>query len=236
MIIGTDTGVGKTTISAALARSLRSKGVNVGVMKPFAASKRKYSIKYRSEDTAILAEAAGVSESDIEINPFFYTLPAAPYVAACITGEPAITIPTALNSIEKVRAKHDVLIVEGIGGLMVPLTEKETFADFAKAVNAPMILVARCKIGALNHIILTIHVSRSYGLRIAGVVLNIFPTRPSIINRHIMNTVTRSTGVEVLCIIPRLSRERQNRLELNDEILGKIISRLDLGGLFNAKS
>jgi dethiobiotin synthetase len=224
IVTGTDTGVGKTTVAAALARSLRSKGINVGVMKPFAASNERYSDKYRSADTAILAEAASVDECDHEINPFFYSLPAAPFVAASITGETAIAITAAVSSLEKVGAKHDFLIIEGIGGLMVPLTEKETFADFAKAVNAPMLLVASCKIGTLNHILLTLRVSRNYGLRIAGLVLNSFPRRPDMIDRRLIDSLRRLCDVEFICTIQRLSRKRQSQFELEDKILEKILA------------
>ena len=224
VVTGTDTGVGKTTVAAALARSLRSKGINVGVMKPFAASKERYSVKYRSEDTAILAKAAGVDDYDHEINPFFYSLPAAPFVATSITKETPITIMGAVSSLEKLKTKHDFLIIEGIGGLMVPLTEKETFADFARVLNAPMIVVASCKIGILNHILLTLHVSRNYGLRTAGLVLNSFPCRPSVIDRQLVDAVRRFCDIESIFTIPRLRRERQSQLELDDKILDKILA------------
>ena len=227
IVIGTDTGVGKTTVAAALARSIRYMGVNVGVIKPFAASEKRYSNKYRSEDAAILAKAAGVDDEDNEINPFFYRMPTSPYLAACIARETAIAIPKALSSIQKVAAKHELLIIEGIGGLMVPLTENETFADLAKAVGAPIILVARCKAGVLNHILLTLHVSRSHGLRIAGVVLNLFPPRPNIIDKELINVVKKLTGAEVLCVIPRLRGGSELQLELKEEITHNILGKLD---------
>jgi dethiobiotin synthetase len=224
IVTGTDTGVGKTTVAAALARSVRSKGINVGVMKPFAASKKRYSDKYRSEDTAILAEAAGVDDCDHEINPFFYSLPSAPFVAASITSETPITIMAAVSSLEKLKTKHDFLIIEGIGGLMVPLTEKETFADFAKVLNAPILVVASCKIGIFNHILLTLHASRNYGLRTAGLVLNSFPCRPGVVDRQLVDAVRRLCDIELIFTLPRLRRNRQSQLGLEDKILDKILA------------
>jgi dethiobiotin synthetase len=237
IVIGTDTGVGKTTFSAALARSLRSKGIDVGVMKPFATSTKEYSEEYRSEDTAILAAAANADDRDNEINPFFYPIPASPYVATLITGKPPIAISTALNCLENIAAKHNLLIIEGIGGLMVPLTEKETFADFAKAVNVPVIVVATSKLGTLNHILLTVHASRNYGLQVVGIVLNFFPLRANIIDRHLVEAVKKSTNVELLCVISNLrSRERQINLGLDDAILNKILGSLDHDARLDAKS
>jgi dethiobiotin synthetase len=226
IVIGTDTGVGKTTFAAALARSLTSKGIDVGVMKPFATSTKEYSDKYRSEDTAILAAAAKTDDRDKEINPFFYPLPASPYVATLITGKTPVAISTVLKCLENISAKHNLLIIEGIGGLMVPLTEKETFADFAKVVNVPVIVVATSKLGTLNHILLTVHASRNYGLKIIGMVLNFFPLRASLSDRKLIEIVRKLTNVELLCVMSKLSREKQINLELDDDILNKILGSL----------
>jgi dethiobiotin synthetase len=226
IVIGTDTGVGKTTFAATLARSFRCKGIDVGVMKPFATSTKEYSDQYRSEDTAILADSANTEDQDNEINPFFYPIPVSPYVATLITGKTPIAFSTALRCLENIAAKHDLLIIEGIGGLMVPLTEKETFADFAKIVNVPVIVVATSKLGTLNHMLLTVHASRSYGLKIAGIVLNFFPLRASIIDRQLVEAVKKLTNVELLCVISKLSREKQKHLKLDDVILNRILSCL----------
>jgi dethiobiotin synthetase len=205
LIIGTDTGVGKTFIAAALARVFHSRGIDVGVMKPFAAARRTFSRRYRSEDTAILARAAHSTDSDTEINSYFYTVPAAPYVASAITQEKKVSVPAVLDACQHLAAKHDIMIVEGIGGLMVPLTESETFADFAKILNMPTIVVARCSVGTFNHTLLTLSVSKTYDLDVMGLVMNGYPRRQRAENKQLIIAVKRLAGVEVLCVVPKFA-------------------------------
>src|SRR5688572_25075313 len=87
-VAGTDTGVGKTAVAAGIAWLLKSRRVDVGVMKPFATGSKRHSARYQSEDTAMLAAAAGAPESDEELNPFFFKIPASPLMAAQLTGKP----------------------------------------------------------------------------------------------------------------------------------------------------
>jgi Dethiobiotin synthetase len=123
-IAGTDTGVGKTLFAAGLAWTLRKRSFNVGVMKPFATAERVSSRKYRSSDVAILAKAANATEGDSELNPVFYEVGASPLMAAEMTGKPPPVIQTVLRSLRNLSRKHEFLIVEGIGGVMVPLTSR----------------------------------------------------------------------------------------------------------------
>ncbi|HKZ62676.1 MAG TPA: dethiobiotin synthase, partial [Nitrososphaera sp.] len=136
-ITGTSTGVGKTAVAAGLAWALRKRKVNVGVMKPFATANRAFSKKYRSQDTAMLARAAGVDDPDSDLNPYFYSLAASPLVASQLKREPQASIEKALQVLQALARKHDFMIVEGIGGIMVPLTENESVADFAKRACLP---------------------------------------------------------------------------------------------------
>src|SRR5919199_5227846 len=122
-VTGTDTGVGKTIVSAGLAWALLRRKIHVGVMKPFATANRAFSKKYRSQDTAILAKAAQVNDPDSELNPFFYSIAASPLVASELKNQPPINMEIALQSLQNLARKHHFVIAEGIGGLMVPLTE-----------------------------------------------------------------------------------------------------------------
>jgi dethiobiotin synthetase len=207
LIIGTDTSVGKTFIAAALARVFHSRGIDVGVMKPFAAARCLFSRTYRSEDTAILARAAHSTDSDTEINSYFYTVPAAPYVASAIAQEEKVSIPSVLDAYQHLAAKHEIMIVEGIGGLMVPLTESETFADFAKVLNIPTIVVARCGIGTFNHTLLTLSVSKTYDLDVRGLVMNGYPTRQRAEDKQLIIAIKRLAGVELLCVVPKIAKK-----------------------------
>jgi dethiobiotin synthetase len=229
LITGTDTGVGKTVIAAALARNLRALGIDVGIMKPFASAKGIFSRKYRSEDTALLARAAHSIDTDKEMNPFFYSVPAAPYVASAVTQQEKVRISTVLDVFHDLAAKHDLMIVEGIGGLMVPLTESETFADFAKILNLPIIIVARCSLGTFNHILLTVNGSKAYGLDIMGLVMNGYPQKERAVDRHLVSAITRLAGVEVLCVVPKIAGVTNIHFKLEDTVVDKILRRLHFG-------
>src|SRR5919108_5343821 len=106
-ITGTSTGVGKTLVAAGLAWALRKRGIDVGVMKPFATANRVFSTKYRSEDTAILAKASQVKEPDSELNPFFYSIAGSPLVASELKHKPPPSIQRALQILQNLGKKHD---------------------------------------------------------------------------------------------------------------------------------
>jgi dethiobiotin synthetase len=226
LITGTDTGVGKTVVAAGLARVLRSRGINVGIMKPFAAARGIFSRKYRSEDTAILARAAHALDADREMNPFFYSVPAAPYVASAVTKQTKVSIPIALEAFHNLANRHDILIVEGIGGIMVPLTKTETFADFIKILDIPTIIVARCSLGTLNHILLTVKASRAYGLDVMGLVMNAYPQRETAVDKRLVTSVKNLAGVDVLCVIQKVTEFKNIHFKLEDIVVDKILRRL----------
>jgi dethiobiotin synthetase len=203
-ITGTDTNVGKTMIAAALAWLMRRKGIDVGVMKPFATAQKIFSKRYKSSDAAILAKAAQVHDSDQEINPFFYIMPAAPLVAARILNQSTPSIADSVKAFHKLASKHNFMIVEGIGGIMVPLTSEAYVADLARDLKLPTIIVARSRIGTLNHILLTIKICRDYDLSIQGVIINGMPQRPGIVEKNLVSVIQELSSVRVLCVIPRL--------------------------------
>ena len=203
-VTATDTGVGKTVISAGLAWALRKRNQDVGVMKPFATSDRIFSRKYRSSDVAMLAKAVSATESDIELNPSFYPIGASPMMAASLTRRPPPNLEKVLNALHRLMRKHKFIVVEGIGGIMVPLTSSRCVADFAKAADLPVIVVARSTLGTLNHTIMTINACKSYGLRVAGLVVNMMSNSPGKVEKSIPRSLTELTGVPVLAIIPRL--------------------------------
>jgi dethiobiotin synthetase len=205
-ITGTDTGIGKTTVAAGLASAICRKGIDIGVMKPFATAERIFSYKYKSEDSALLARAAKIRDPDEEINPFFYSIPTAPFVAAKITKEKAVNLSVAKRRYYKLASKHDFMIVEGIGGIMVPLTKKKSVADFIRLLNLSTIIVATSRIGTINHILLTVKACRDYGLDLLGIIINSMTSKPSIVEKKIVQIIQELSGVPVLCIIP-YSRE-----------------------------
>ena len=201
-VTGTSTGVGKTIIAAGLAWAMRKREIDVGVMKPFATANRVFSRKYRSQDTAILASASRVNDADSELNPFFYPIAASPLVASELKHEPPINIEKALQTLQNLGMKHDFLIAEGIGGILVPLTENESVASFAKRAELPLVIVSTSSLGTLNHTLLTIMACKEFGLNIMGIILNKMPRKPNMVERKTPEVIERLTDIEVLAVLP----------------------------------
>ena len=201
-ITGTSTGVGKTLVASGLAWALRKRGIDVGVMKPFATVNRVFSTKYRSEDTAILAKASQVKEPDSELNPFFYSIAGSPLVASELKHKPPPSIQRALQILQNLGKKHDFLIAEGIGGILVPLTENESVADFAKLTQLPLVIVSTSKLGTLNHTLLTVMACREFGLNIRGIIMNKLSKEYNTVEQKTVQVIERLTDVKVLAVLP----------------------------------
>ena len=123
-IIGIDTEIGKTTISGGLGNLLFRKGIKIGVMKPFATGSKIYSKDFKSHDAKILKVASSNKDNDGIINPYFYSIPTAPYLAKKILKvNEDIDVGEILNKYKEIEKRHEFTIVEGIGGLMVPLSK-----------------------------------------------------------------------------------------------------------------
>lgn len=170
-VTGTDTGVGKTVVTAAIARCLRAAGVRVGVCKPVATGASLRDGHLVSEDTLRLGEAAGVPDQLERVTPRTFAEPAAPPVAAANEGL-SLKLAELTSAVTWWEQGSEVVLVEGVGGLLCPLTEQETIADLASALDYPLLVVARATLGTLNHTLLTLEVAAQRGLSVAGVVLN----------------------------------------------------------------
>jgi dethiobiotin synthetase len=172
-VIGTDTGVGKTCVASSIARCLVREGRRVGVLKPLATGVPAGA--GRGDDAARLIAAAGGAIAPERVVPLCFEPPLAPAVAARRLGrrlEPA-EVERALDSaLAWWRDRAEVMVVEGIGGLLTPLAEGTTLADLAVRLDYPLVVVARRALGTLNHTLLTIEAALRRGLRIVGIVLN----------------------------------------------------------------
>jgi dethiobiotin synthetase len=224
-VTGTDTGVGKTQVSAGLAWLLKKRNIDVAVTKPFATGEKFHSKKWKSEDTATLAEAAGATEPDDELNPVFFKVPASPLMAAQILGKSPPDVHGALFPLKKLGIMHQFIIVEGIGGLMVPLTEREFVADFARLCALPVIIVAHPRLGTINHTLLTVRVCRDFGLDIRGIIVNMMPKKPSVVEKRAPEMIQRLAGVPVLAVLPEMKKPDYKEI---GRLLGKtdVIDRL----------
>jgi dethiobiotin synthetase len=168
-ITGTDTGVGKTIVTACLATLFKSQ--NVGVMKPIETGVDPKCSSTANSDAKFLMEVSGSPDAEEEVCPHRLKIPASPYQASQIAGTP-IQPATILEKFKLLQSRHNMMLVEGIGGLLVPITARYNVADLALEMGLPLIIVSRIRVGTLNHTLLTINAARQYGLKIKGIILN----------------------------------------------------------------
>ncbi|MHC4881405.1 MAG: dethiobiotin synthase [Planctomycetota bacterium] len=169
-ITGTDTGVGKTLVAGGIARVLRERGLKVGVFKPIASGCRDEGILI-SSDTEFLAMCADADYSLSIISPVTYKTPAAPVTCAEIEGRD-IDYEAIVTAYNYLCDNTDVVLVEGIGGALVPIDYQYTVLDLAVEFNLPTVIVARPNLGTINHSLLTIQAVRNAGLPVAGLVIS----------------------------------------------------------------
>lgn len=173
-ITATDTGVGKTLVAAMLAGEWRRAGLDVGVVKPFGTEGvRVAGVRgLVSPDALILHEAAGRPADSLRaVSPQCFRAPLAPEIAARIEGK-RVDVAAALRAVRAVVRCHEITLIEGCGGLWVPLTPRVAILDVIKRLDASVLVIARSALGTLNHTVLTVDRLRSEGMRVLGVVLN----------------------------------------------------------------
>ncbi len=170
-ITGTNTGVGKTVVAACLTALFKKRGEDVGVMKPIETGVDPECSSSASSDARFLMEVSGTSDTLEDICPYRLKIPASPYQAARIEGK-EIDPEKILEKFRTLQSKHSMMLVEGIGGLMVPITQRYHVADLALQISLPLIIVSHIQTGTLNHTLLTINAARQHGLKVEGVILN----------------------------------------------------------------
>lgn len=176
-VTATDTEVGKTAVASALAVLLKQRGRDVGVMKPVASGCDEADGELVSADGACLARAAGVDDAHELVCPIRLRHPLAPSVAAELEDR-SIDLSVVWDAARALGDRHDCLIVEGIGGIMVPIVGDYLVADMAAEFGVPLLVVARAGLGTINHSLLTVEFARSRGLDVAAIVLN-SPAKPA---------------------------------------------------------
>ncbi len=202
-ITGTDTEVGKTVVAAGLAAAFKKRGIDVGVMKPAVTGCRKRRGKRISEDVEYLVNAAGCADDPELVSPYMLRDPLAPEVAAAREGV-RIDLRRIFGAFKRLCEKREALIVEGAGGLFVPIKKKYFMIDMISALGAPIILVARPGLGTINHTLLSCEAARARNIGIAGVVINDYPKRPSLAERTNPDVIRRYAGAPLLGVVPRV--------------------------------
>jgi dethiobiotin synthetase len=222
-ITGTDTGIGKTLITASLAWKFSKSIRKICVMKPFATGVSIHSKHYNSEDLAILAKAIKLEEKQENLNPYFYPLPCSPFMASSLLNLHPPALGFAIEKFKFLQKKYDYLIVEGIGGVMVPLDNKNTLLDFIKLTRLGVIIVATPKLGTFNHILLSVKICQSNDIPIKGIVINKMPNHPSQIEKEVPRFIQEFTELPVLGIIPTI-----RNLKFNESMFSEIAKLIDI--------
>ena len=200
-ITGTDTGVGKTFVACGLAALLRESGYRVGVMKPAETGCVEKDGKLFPEDAVKLKEASGCAVPLEKICPFQLRDPLAPSIAAEREGR-RIDIDRLMDLYYEISSAHDVTLVEGAGGLMVPLLPSYTYADLARVLKLQTLVVAPNRLGVINHLLLTLEHASCKGLRVLGYVLNEVQGGPSLAADTNHAVLSMLTSVPCLGEIP----------------------------------
>jgi len=210
-IIGTDTGVGKTVVGAGLALCLKDRGIKVGVMKPVATGCLESNDHLYSQDAIYLFEAAE-NEYPLLSSPIRFKNPLAPSVASEIEKKP-MDLKKVFWAYREIREIYNFIIVEGIGGLLVPFSNNYFVADLVKEFDLPVVIVARTGLGTINHTLLTVQAAKNRGLNVKGVILNGLPeTNLSLAEKTNPRIVQDLTGVPVLGVLPKMADVDVERL------------------------
>jgi dethiobiotin synthetase len=208
-VTGTGTEVGKTVVAAAIARTLAREGKRVGVFKPAVTGLEEQPadgpISRATDDISahrpladheLLRIAAGSPQSDGEIAPYRYGPAASPHLAASLAGE-EIEPARLLEAARTAASRADVLVCEGVGGLLVPLSPDYLVRDLAVDLGYPLVIAASPGLGTINHTLLTIQSARAAGLEIAAVVLTPWPEEPAAIELSNLETIATLGQVNV---------------------------------------
>lgn len=212
-ITGTDTGVGKTYISAGIAAALKYRGVDVGVMKPAETGCRMRAGRLVPRDALLLMKSVCVRDPLSLVNPFRFRSPLAPSIAAERESK-KIDPDKILKAFNALRKRHDFMIVEGAGGIMAPLSGRYTYLDLARSMGLPVLIVARPGLGTINHTLLTIAALKGRNIAVAGIVINYaLDMKSGLAEETSPAVIEKISGIRIVGIMPYASRSFDNVLD-----------------------
>ncbi len=213
-ITGTDTGVGKTLISCALLQGFAAQGQRVAGLKPIAAGCDEHD---HNEDALALRAASTMQLTYGQVNPYCFPHAIAPHLAARHAGV-RIEFSRILTSYRELAGQADAVIVEGVGGFLVPLNEKQSSANLVQALDLPMIVVVGMRLGCLNHALLTVRAISDYQLECAGWVANILDAGMPALQENIA-ALRERIAAPLLGIVPHMAvpdaQQAASHLDLN---------------------
>lgn len=208
-VTGTDTGIGKTLVSAALALFLSERGLNVGVMKPIESGVDEPSLL--GHDGALLQWASQSGDGIDEISPYRLRAPLAPAQAAK-KEECFIDFSGLITTAQTLGARHDFLIIEGSGGLMTPVNGGLLMADLAKGMGLPLLVVTSPRLGTINHTLLTIFAAQQMEIAVAGYLINRMPTQPEEAEETAPHTLSSLASADILGVLPEVKGDEQSKV------------------------
>jgi dethiobiotin synthetase len=211
-VTGSNTGVGKTVIAGAVAAAIKAQGLDVGVMKPVASGAKKIEGALVSEDAVYLKKIIDSTDDDDLVNPVRLEPSIAPTMAASKSGVP-IDIDKIWKAYEALTNKHDFVVVEGIGGLMVPIDDTLFVADLVSKMDLALVIVSSDYLGAINHTLLTVEYARSRNIRIKGIVINMLKNGDDFVRE-----IEKYSSVPILGTIPF-----KEEVSVEDCIFGDIV-------------
>ena len=223
-VTGTDTNIGKTHVCAGIAHSLKKSGIDVGIMKPFACG-TKQKIGFSSNDLSILSNAANVTDCEELVNPFFFPIPVSPYMAAKKLGV-KIDIKHVMKCFSKLNKVHDMILVEGIGGIMTPILKNYAIIDLINELNINTVIVTGSNIGTINHTIMTCNMCKNLKISVKGLIINNFDSTGYPIS-ELKRDLSELTNLPVLCSLPHLTKFNL------DDFSEMIENQADISALIN---
>lgn len=200
MIIGTDTDVGKTAVSAGLMHLLLKDGIKAAYFKPVASGEAIVDGVSVPADAAFVAAASGFAEDPARITPFYFALPVAPHLAARLAGR-RIDPNVIRDRLDDLKKDYDLIVAESAGGLMIPLNDEGLMQyELIRDLGFSCLLVARAGLGTLNHTLLTLTVARKAGLNVKGIIVN--QAGESLVEQDNIAMIRKLAGVSPIFAIP----------------------------------
>ncbi len=217
-IVGTDTTVGKTVVTFALATLLKDKGIDVGIMKP---------IQCAGDDSRFLKKSLGLEDDLKLINPYYLKHPLAPLVAFGLE-KTKFSKQRIIKAFERLKEKHEFIIIEGLGGLLVPIAKGYFVSDLVRDLDIPAVVVGRLGLGTINHTLLTLSQAQEQGIDVLGVILSKTSKETELSQRTNPQTLQKLTKVKLLGVLPNFTKIDQKtilkskfRIDIKTLIKGK---------------
>ncbi len=200
-ITGTDTGVGKTFITAGLALALKECGIDVGVMKPVASGCIREGFNPVSEDIVFIKKLTDIMDETELVNPYAFNAPIAPSEAGKREGI-NVDFKKIKRCYDELVKRHSILLVEGVGGLLTPITYDKTVSDLVKYIDLPLVVVADKRLGAINHTLLTLSATKMCNLSVKGIIINYTEADTSSDDTGVVEEIKRLSYAPVIGIVP----------------------------------